>query len=698
MEKVSISKKFDWFSDAVLLIFLSVVMGFGPDIHHVFIPAEILFVLTFGARFLIKRYKLTALVTWSLAILIVSSISIFYANDKVHAYGRAKAFLQVLIFANLVMPHIRDTKQSFQTFLYLYLLACLFVVMRILFTAPMDVILSRRLGYSIQVNPNTIGYIFSVATLISLYLFIQNRKLFFLVPFVLSPVFALFSGSRKVFILLSVGSVLLILLSQKNLKRALLATLVAVFVLVVGGILIVTVEPLNRIIGLRLVNMFSQLGGASSDGSTSIRLDMIIRGLQMFKQKPLLGWGLGSFTIESGFETYAHNNYVELLVAVGLFGTLIYYALPLYIIVRGIKRFFSFQEKGPFVLSTALMTAMMFDQVARVTYTEEFSNILIALCYAGIVLEDPKNGLDIFQLFAKIFEWARHPRMIGNHFLKWKISRLLSDRRFLSIKYRMSIGSKLNLDAPKTFNEKLQWQKIHDQNPLYPKLVDKFAVRAFVEEKIGKQYLVPLLGVYDKVGDIDVTALPSAFVLKPTHTSGDVLFCKDKTTFDWENAKKLMNSWLSNNYYWSAREWVYKQIKPRIICEAMIKTTDGNPPRDYKIFCFNGEPRMAFVASDRNNGTKFDFFDIAWNRLPLKQHYPNSTYDILKPARWDEMLDVARKLSVGFSQVRVDVYVDADEKVLFGELTFFHFSGFEPFEPATYDELLGSWVQLPIKN
>lgn len=288
--------------------------------------------------------------------------------------------------------------------------------------------------------------------------------------------------------------------------------------------------------------------------------------------------------------------------------------------------------------------------------------------------------------------------MIVNHLLKWKISRVLSDKTFLSIKYRMSNGTKLNLEDPKTYNEKLQWQKIHDRNPLYPALTDKYAVRDFIADTIGKKYVVPLVGVYDNVSAIDVAALPSSFVLKPTHTSGDVLFCKDKATFDWEKANNLMNSWLSNNYYWYDREWPYKEIQPRIICEEMIKTSDGNPPRDYKIFCFDGEPKMAFVASDRSNGTKFDFFDIEWERLPLKQHYPNSTYDIPKPGKWDEMLEIARKLSVGFPQVRVDLYVDADEKILFGELTFFHFSGFEPFEPASYDQLLGSWVQLPKGN
>lgn len=698
MEAKTILRGFDWFSNAVLLMFLSVVMAFGPDIHHIFIPAQIVFVLTFGARFLIKRYKLTSLITWSVVFLIISIISIFYANNKVHAYSRTKAMLQVLVFANLVMPHIRASKRSFQTFLYLFLLASLFVIIRALFSAPLEVVFSRRLGSTFDVNPNTVGHMFSVATIISLYLFLKNRNWSFLIPFSFFFVFALFSGSRKIFILLGVGCVLLVILNQKSFKRAVIAGLVAIFVVVLTGLMIVTVEPLNRIIGSRLVNMFSQLGGANVDGSTSIRLEMIIRGLQMFKQKPFFGWGQGAFTDLSGFGTYSHNNYIEMLVAVGLFGTLIYYSLPLSIVIRGIKKFLRFEEKGPFILSTALMAAMLFDQVGRVIFTDEFSHFILALCYAGIILDDPNEGLDTFQFFKKIFEWIRHPSMIVNHLLRLKISRVVPDKVFLSIKYRMSFGKKLHLDAPQTYNEKLQWQKIYDRNPRYPKLADKYAVRDFVKAKIGEQYLIPMVGVYNNVTEIDFETLPSSFVLKPTHTSGDVLFCKDKTVFNWEEAKKQMNRWLVNNYYWSNREWVYKSIKPRIICEEIIKTADGNPPEDYKIFCFNGQPKVAFVASDRGKATKFDFFDIAWNRLSLKQYYPNSGYEISKPKQWNEMLEIAKKLSVGFPQVRVDLYVDSDGQILFGELTFFHFSGFEPFEPASYDELLGSWIELPMGN
>jgi hypothetical protein len=255
---------------------------------------------------------------------------------------------------------------------------------------------------------------------------------------------------------------------------------------------------------------------------------------------------------------------------------------------------------------------------------------------------------------------------------------------------------KLNLLDPSTFNEKLQWLKLHDRNPIYTSLVDKYEVRKFIEKTIGREYLVPLLGVYDKVEDIDFSSLPDQFVLKPTHTSGNVIICRDKAKLDIGLTNKTLVKWLKREYFWYQREWPYKNIKPRIICEELIKTKDGNPPKDYKIFCFNGEPKFAFVASDRGLNTKFDFFDMNWKRQILKQHYPTSDYIIERPRQWEKMIELAKILSKGIPHVRVDFYIDSSDQILFGELTFYHFSGSEKFEPEFYDYLLGSWIDLSL--
>jgi hypothetical protein len=350
----------------------------------------------------------------------------------------------------------------------------------------MVLFLSSRLGLTIDVNPNTVGYILSVGAIISFFLgFDTGKKAYWL----LIPVFSVLSfytASRKVFILLSIGLILIYLLQQKSLQKAGLALGIGLILLILCIFALLLIEPLRRAFGQRFFMMFSELLGRSGDESVSIRMGMLKSGISMFKQKPIFGWGLGAFTDLGGFDNYAHNNYVELLVAVGLVGTLVYYSLCFSIVIQGLKRFFRFEKKGSFVLSTAIMTAMLFDQVARVTYTEEFSNILIAMCYAGIVLDTPDKGLDFFQLMAKIGEYIRHPSRFVNHLLKSKLARLLPNTLFLSLKYRMSNGKKCNIKEPSTYNEKLQWQKIYDHNPLYPHIFDKYEVRSHVSSLIGE--------------------------------------------------------------------------------------------------------------------------------------------------------------------------------------------------------------------
>ena len=276
------------------------------------------------------------------------------------------------------------------------------------------------------------------------------------------------------------------------------------------------------------------------------------------------------------------------------------------------------------------------------------------------------------------------------------ISYILPDKVYLKLYYKYHLGLSLDLNNPKRYNEKLQWLKLYDRNPEYSNLVDKYEVRKYVEKTIGSQYLIPLIGIYERVEDIDFHALPNEFIIKPTHSSGKTILCRNKSELDIGDVKKILSKWLRSSLYRSTREWPYKNIKPRIICEELIKTNDGKPPKDYKIFCFNGEPKFVFVASDRGIDTKFDFFDIDWNRQSLKQHYPNSDYIIEKPRQWEKMLELAKILSQGIPHVRVDFYIDSSESIYFGELTFYHMSGLHAFTPESYDYLLGSWIDLSL--
>lgn len=298
----------------------------------------------------------------------------------------------------------------------------------------------------------------------------------------------------------------------------------------------------------------------------------------------------------------------------------------------------------------------------------------------------------------KILKAIKHPNLaiiyaidlFGHRLLK-----IVPDSLYLKIKYKLIMGKKLNLNNPKTFNEKLQWLKIYDRNPKYTTLVDKYKVREYIKNEIGEEYLIPLLGVYNSFEEIDFDSLPNQFVLKPTHTSGDYFICKDKSKINYSLLKKQVDKWLKRKYYWLHREWPYKNVKPRIICEKFMVDESGVELKDYKFFCFDGIPKAMFVATDRGIDTRFDFFDMDFKRLPIvKNHYLNGRKEINKPVNFDKMVELAKMLSMGIPHVRVDFY-NINGKIYFGELTFYHFSGFEKLEPEKYDEIFGNWIRLP---
>ncbi len=274
-----------------------------------------------------------------------------------------------------------------------------------------------------------------------------------------------------------------------------------------------------------------------------------------------------------------------------------------------------------------------------------------------------------------------------------KLTRLLPDKTYIRLKYFSHFKKFPNLKNPQTFNEKLQWLKLHDRNPEYTKMVDKYEVREYIKEKIGEEYLIPLLGVWDSFDEIDFGKLPDQFVLKCTHDSGGLVICKDKEKLDIGKAKEKINASLKNNYYWDGREWPYKNVKPRIIAEKYMVDESGTELKDYKIFCFDGEPKVMFIATDRPHDTRFDFFDMEFNHLPFTNGHPNADRELKKPDGFEEMIELSRTLSKGIKQSRIDFY-DINGKVYFGEITFFHWSGLIPFEPEEWDYTLGSYINI----
>lgn len=297
--------------------------------------------------------------------------------------------------------------------------------------------------------------------------------------------------------------------------------------------------------------------------------------------------------------------------------------------------------------------------------------------------------------------YLKHPnKFLGGVVVKF--SRFFpNDKIYLRIIFRCFMGKNLNLENPKTFSEKLQWLKLYNRKPEYTQMVDKYAVKKYVSDTVGEEYIIPTLGVWDSVDEIDFDSLPDKFVLKTTHAGGGngVVICKSKAEFNIQQAKSKLRRSMNSNPYLTLREWPYKDVKPCIIAEQYMTDRDGHGLTDYKWFCFDGSPKALFIATDRSvegEETKFDFFDANFNHLPVINGHPNASREIKKPSCFEEMKQLAAKLSAGHPHVRVDLY-DINDKVYFGELTFYHWSGMVPFQPEEWDFILGSWINLPIK-
>lgn len=275
----------------------------------------------------------------------------------------------------------------------------------------------------------------------------------------------------------------------------------------------------------------------------------------------------------------------------------------------------------------------------------------------------------------------------------------LNDKLYLTIQYRCLCGKPMNWDNPQTFNEKLQWLKLYSHNPDYTMMVDKYEVKKYVASIIGEEYIIPTLGVWDKAEDIAWDLLPDQFVLKCTHDSGGLVICRNKEHFDKKSCVRKLNKLLNKQFYYKSREWPYKNVKPRIIAEKYMEDEYGEL-MDYKFFCFNGEPKAIFIATDRlnpNEETKFDYFDMDFKHLDFRGGHPNATKPIHKPIGFEKMKILAHKLSKNMPHVRVDFY-EVDGNIYFGELTFYHWGGMAPFDPEIWNYKFGEWIKLPEKK
>ena len=292
----------------------------------------------------------------------------------------------------------------------------------------------------------------------------------------------------------------------------------------------------------------------------------------------------------------------------------------------------------------------------------------------------------------ELFRVINNPLLIVSVIFQSSFFTKISDKNFYRIMYFMRTWKFLNLKKPRTFNEKIQYLKLHDRNHEYTKLVDKFEVRNIVKKKLGPDILVPIYGVFSNFNEINFEKLPNSFVIKCTHDSGSYIIVENKNSLDLKKTKKYINNKLSKNYFQKGREWPYKNVKPRIIVEKLLKTE--NDLNDYKVFCFNGQPKFIQVDFDRFKNHKRNIYDFNWKLLDIFIEYPNDfSKKIEKPLLLDQIYKCSIELSKNLIFSRIDFYI-SDSKLFFGEITLHHGSGYELIRPEQYNLKFGNWIKL----
>lgn len=277
-----------------------------------------------------------------------------------------------------------------------------------------------------------------------------------------------------------------------------------------------------------------------------------------------------------------------------------------------------------------------------------------------------------------------------------KLSRLIPDRIYLQIVYFRHFKKFIDFDNPKTFNEKIQWLKLNYRKEEYTNLVDKYRVKQYITKLIGEEYVIPTLGVWKNVDDIDFKSLPEKFVLKCNNDSGGIVICKNKKDFDEVKAKSFLKERLKNNGYWYGREWPYKNVKPCIIAEKYMEDSISKDIKDYKFFCFNGSMEFFDIDIDRFIEHRANYYDRNGNFLPFGKKYcpPDYTKKIEMPKNLGKMIELAETISHNTVLSRIDLY-EIDGQVYFGEITFYPGSGFSPFTDEKWDYKLGDMIDLP---
>lgn len=587
----------------------------------------------------------------------------------------------------LVVHQLVVQRRNAEMSLLMCLLACL-ATMAYALIGERENLFETRVGSAVNIYPNDLAMILSIGYGIAIHRACERRRWYELIPALLLAGTVLLTGSRKgMAMLVLIPAVYLLWRDRRHLRRNLLV-LAALLIALAAAVL--CIPPLYQVIGVRFVELFRTVfGGAETEGSYLERMSLLRQAWAMFLERPLTGWGLDCYRFNGVTrETYSHNNYIELLVSGGVPALLLFYVPLLMELVRAARRA---GRNAAVRLVVTVAAGQMLMELLLVTYYERPQLVPIALLLGVSRLMrrggDERDG-------TALWTYLKNPRRLFVPLAMRGLFRRMADEPYLRRMYRALLGRKPDFDHPRTFNEKLNWMKLHDRDPRYVTVTDKLAARGFVESRVGAAYLVPLLGVWERPEQIDFQALPRPCVLKTTNDSGGVYILRDGE--DVRRAVRFLNRHLRRDYASLWREWPYAEVPPRVIAEAFVGGADGALPVDYKIQCFDGRAFAVVACTGRAAGRpQYWYFDRDGRPLPVTRFMErHPAPEMALPPSLPEMLRVAERLSAGFAELRVDLY-DTPDGVKVGELTLFDGGGFFDDYTEAGDLLLGRQLRLP---
>ncbi len=700
MKEKSFEKKISHIIDILFIAYLVMVFTMNSNAtlnNLIAINAAVISVLIFYKMFLVGKVYYNRSIILLFIVSAFALISMIWAKNISFTIAKGVSLLINVIFMTLLYNNYHDEdRMNFmvKSFIFAGVVLCVLEISNQGLSGYFSMLFGGKRVYSEILNVNEIGIILAFGSLFTFNEILKKNYKY--IPILVLFIIEILSASSKTsMIILTVGLLYLFFMKRKdeNKKMPVKKRLIVLFVTVISIVLLIQL-PVFSSITSRVSKLYETVMGTGNDMSTSERIALYKKGIEVFTEHPIIGIGFASSYVVTepviGKGVYFHSDLIEFLGCLGLIGAGIYYASLFLIATNNNKN----------RISGAIMCMILVGSITSCTYLQKFKFVLLVIAmlpmrYEYIIINDKVRNY-----FFKIVDMLKNPKIILYRIIRLNpINKRVSDKVFIKIEYEAKMNKKLNLDNPQTYNEKVQWLKLNDRKDYYTKMVDKANAKDYVKKIIGEKYIIPTIGVYDSFDKINFDKLPNEFVMKCTHNSGHVFIVKNKNKLDFDKIRKTIESDLKKNYYWVGREYPYKNIKPKIIIEKYIHDKNYSAIRDYKFLTFNGKTKYIYVSDNSHTkDQKIAFFDEKYHFLNIERDdYGKYNSIPSKPKNFELMKSLAEKLSKDTYHLRVDFY-EIDGNVYFGEITFYTGGGFVPFKDEKWDYELGKEIKLPINK